>query len=471
MNSLLASALSLALLGSVVHAQVRVEGRVTNENNSPVAGARVALENIPPTRIFQAVSDPTGKFQIQLATPGDYTLKVEREGFYVVAGRKVSLAATVPGQAAVELQVALQSVYEIKAAIDVKGAPGMIDMDRVTPQATLSSRTLYDVPFPNQNNLRSGLRMLPGVVQDSSGGIHLYGGSENQAEYSFEGFQLNDPLTGRFDARMSLESIQSVDVQASPAGTEMGRGAAGNMMLHARTGNDQFAYSATNVFPGFDSGAGYHVSSWTPRGNVSGPWKRGRAWFFNTTELQFVRTIVPQLPANQNSSKSWRFNNLLHNQINLSQRNILYIGLLFNYFNAPQNGISFLDPRQTTVNRNSDQWFGYVKDQHSFSRSSLIEFGFASSLTHSLEVPQGTDPYLITPTGRLGNAFANARRDANRQQGLVNYFLPVFHWLGEHRLKAGADIVNLSYEQNITRSGIDYLDNSGAILRAITFTG
>ncbi len=453
------------------YAQVRVAGRVTNETNSPVAGARVTLEDVPSTKIFPAVSDPTGSFLLQLPAPGVYSLRVDREGFYVVSEPSITVPATAPEAPPFELHIALVSIHEIRTSIEVKGDPGMIDMDRVSPQTTLSSRTLYDVPFPDQNNLRSGLRMVPGVVQDSSGGVHLFGGSEDQAQYSFEGFQLNDPLSGRFDARMSLESVQSVDVQASPAGAEMGRGAAGSMMLHARTGGDEFKYSATNVFPGVDIGQGLRVSSWTPRGNISGPWRKGRAWFFNTAELQFIRTTVPQLPASQNSSKSWRFNDLLHNQINLSNRNILFVGLLFNYWYAPRNGISYLDPRETTVNRRSNQWFGYVKDQHSFSRSSLVEFGFAVSLTHSGDVPQGSAPYLITPTGRLGNNYANARQDAARQQGLANYFLPSFHWLGEHQLKTGADIVHLDYQQNVSRSGIDYLNNAGATIRAISFTG
>jgi hypothetical protein len=452
-------------------AQVRVAGRVTNETNSPVAGARVTLEDVPSTKSFHAVSDPTGSFLLQVPAPGAYSLKVDREGFYVVSEPSIAVPATTPGEPPFELHIALQSIHEIRTSIEVKGDPGMIDMDRVAPQTTLSSRTLYDVPFPDQNNLRSGLRMIPGVVQDSSGGVHLFGGSEEQAQYSFEGFQLNDPLTGRFDARMSLESVQSVDVQASPSGAEMGRGAAGTMMLHARTGGDEFKYSATNVFPGVDIGQGLRISSWTPRGNISGPWKKGRAWFFNSAELQYVRTTVPQLPASQNSSISWRFNDLLHNQVNLSDKNILFVGLLFNYWYAPRNGISYLDPRETTVNRRSNQWFGYVKDQHSFSRSSLVEFGFAASLTHSGDVPQGSAPYLITPNGRLGNNYANARRDAQRQQGMANYFLPSFHWLGQHQLKTGADIVHLDYEQNVSRSGIDYLNNAGAMVRAIGFTG
>src|ERR1035441_2201602 len=391
----------IATMCPLARAQARVAGRVRHETNSPVAGARVTLEDVPPTKSFQAVSDPTGSFLLQLPAAGAYSLKVDREGFYIVSEPSIAVPATAPEEPPFELHIALQSIHEIRTSIEVKGDPGMIDMDRVTPQTTLSSRTLYDVPFPDQNNLRSGLRMIPGVVQDSGGGVHLFGGSEDQAQYSFEGFQLNDPLTGQFDARMSLESVQSVDVQASPAGAEMGRGAAGNtvlhardggrmsrggvkavgaqaspagaemgrgaagtMILHARNGGDEFKYSATNVFPGVDIGQGLRVSSWTPRGNISGPWKKGRAWFFNTAELQFVRTTVPQLPASQNSSISWRFNDLLHNQVNLSNKNILFVGLLFNYWYAPRNGISYLDPRETTVNRRSNQWFGYVKDQH-----------------------------------------------------------------------------------------------------------
>ena len=38
-------------------------------------------------------------------------------------------------------------------------------------------------------------------------------------------------------------------------------------------------------------------------------------------------------------------------------------------------------------------------------------------------------------------------------------------------MKTGGDIVHLEYDQNVSRSGIDYLDNAGNILRTITFTG
>ena len=461
-----------ALLLPTSWAQVRVAGRITNENDLPVAGARITVENIPPTKNWQAVSDPTGSFFLQVPAAGPYSLKVDREGFYVVSQPRVDIPAAEPATAPFELHISLQSIYEIRSSIEVSDVDaGSVDMDRVTPQTTLSSRTLYDVPFPNPNSLRSGLRTVPGLVQDTTGGIHLYGGSEDQAQYSFEGFQLNSPLTGQFDARMSLESVESVDVQSSPADAEMGRGDAGTMLLHARTGTDEWKFSATEFFPGIDMGHGLRIANWSPRAYASGPWRKGKAWFFNTAELQFVRLTVKQLPADQNATTSWRFNDLLHNQFNLSPRNIVFVGLLFDFQYSPYSGLTQLDPRDTALRRESKQWFGYAKEQRSFSHSSLLEVGFASSLTHSTAIPQGDAPYLITPDGRGGNYYADARRDAQRYQALAHYYLPAFYLLGEHQLKTGGDVVRLDYQQTVTRTAIDYLNEAGAVLRSITFAG
>jgi hypothetical protein len=459
----------LLLATSLLTAQVRLTGRVTNETNAPVPGAKITATR--PLKSFEATSDPTGAFELLLPEPGAWALKVDREGFYVFSDPALQIPAPSPDVAPLELHVALQTIYEITNSVVVKGQPGDVDMDRTTPETTLSSRTLYDIPFPDQSSLRSGLRLIPGLIQDSSGGIHLFGGSESQADYTFEGFQLNDPLTGRFDARMSLESVQSVDVVASQSGAEFGRGAAGTMALHARTGADEFQFSSTDIFPGFDLGRGVRVGSFTPRATFSGPWWKGRAWFFNTVELQYLDTVVPQLPAGGNASHSWRVDDLIHNQVNLTPHNNLFAGLLFNYFDAPRNGLTFLDPTETTVNRESHQWFGYLKDQHSFSRSSLIEFGLAASRTHSTATPLGDSPYLITPDGREGNFYENARRWATREQALLNYFLPAFEFLGRHQLKTGGDAVRLDYAQNVDRSDIDYLGLAGTIVRQVSFTG
>jgi hypothetical protein len=466
-----ACCLVVALASPLLAAEARLIGRVTNENGAPIAGAQITAGTAASSTTFEATSDPTGEFILRFPEPGTYSLKVDREGFYVYSEPALAVQLFTPDAPAAELHIVLQTIHEIRTALEVNDKVGLADTDQTTPQTTLSSRTLYDVPFPNQNSLRSGLRMIPGVVQDSSGDLHLFGGAETQAEYTFEGFQLNDPLTGRLDARMSLESIQSVDVAALQSGADNGRGASGTMAMHARTGGDEFKYSATNVFPGIDLGNGLRVGSWTPRGNISGPWIKRKAWFFNTAELQYSDTAVPGLPAGQNTSHTWRGSDLLHNQINLSTRDLLYIGLLYNYASLPHSGLTALDPLSTTLNVRSTEWFGYVKEQHSFSHSSLVELGFAASRSDSRSFPQGDLPYEITPSGRIGDNFSNAARSANRDQGMVKAFLPSFNFLGEHQFKTGADVIHLQYFQNIDRSAIDYVGTDGTILRTTDFIG
>ena len=465
-----------ASLTSLVRAQVRISGRVTNETNAPVAGAKITVapnlgSDAQPSKIFEAISDPTGAFELVVPAPGAYAVKVDRQGFYVFSQEALNIPAPPAGASAFELHVALQTIYELSTSMEVRGRPGMVDMDRTTPETTLSSRTLYDIPFPDQNSLRSGLRLIPGLIQDSNGGIHLFGGSEAQAQYTFEGFQINDPLTGQFEARMSLESVQSVDVIASQSGAEFGFGAAGTMALHARTGGDEFQFSSTDIFPGFDIGRGVRVGSFSPRANFSGPWWKGRAWFFNTAELVYTDTVVPQLPVGGNSYHSWRVNDLIHNQVNITPRNNLFAGLLFNYSYAPRSGLTFLDPVETTVLRESQQWFGYFKDQHSFSHSSLLEFGFSARRTHSRQIPQGDSPYVITPNGREGDFYETARRYATREQAMTNYFLPVFEFFGKHQLKTGGDVMRLDYSQIADRSDIDYIGLDGTVVRQIAFIG
>src|SRR5271157_499754 len=104
----------IASICAPARAQVRIAGRVTNETNSPVAGAKVTLEDIPPTKSFQAVSDPTGSFLLQLPAAGAYSLKVDREGFYVVSEPSIAVPATAPEEPPFELHVALQSIYELR---------------------------------------------------------------------------------------------------------------------------------------------------------------------------------------------------------------------------------------------------------------------------------------------------------------------------------------------------------------------
>src|SRR5580700_10730571 len=130
-----AACLLLAATGApLLEAQVRLSGRVTNETNAPVAGAKVIVAQ--PPKSFEATSDPTGPFELLLPEPGVYALKVDREGFYVFSQPALTIPPPEPGAPAFELHVTLHTIYELSSSMEVKGQPGMVDMDRTTPETT-----------------------------------------------------------------------------------------------------------------------------------------------------------------------------------------------------------------------------------------------------------------------------------------------------------------------------------------------
>ena len=455
------------ILAAIAFAEepVRLMGRVTDKTNSPISGAMILASPVGGVQTLRTQSDPTGFFALTLPSTGDYAISIDKQAFYLHKIESLRIEAS-----PLEIHISLESIHELQTKVEVSASQGSFDMDRTAPQNTLSSRTLFDVPFPNQNSLRSGLRMLPGLVQDARGGIHIYGSAEEQTHHNFEGFQLNDPLTGKLEARMSLEAVESVDAAPGQPSAEFGRGIGGTLSVHARKGDDQFRFSATNLFPGIDTQRGLTLGNWTPRGNASGPWWKGKAWFFNTTELQYINTLVPELP-DQNRSRSYRANNLLHNQFNVTPSNVLTVGLLFNYWFAPRNGLTFLDPHETTVDRRSRQWFGYIKEQKSFKRGALLEIGFASSRTFSRDLPQGNSPYIVSDYGRRGNYYANARREATRDQAVLNAYLPAISLLGSHQIKIGGDQLRLDYDQTVQRTGIVFEGQDSRPVRSVSFFG
>lgn len=447
-------------------AEVQFTGRITSETGNPVKGARITLRaggKVSAT----AVSDPTGAFSCPAPEAGKYQLEVEREGYFLLTRADFDLTGN-----AQDVELELSPVREMVESVDVTATPGAVDMDRTTPQTTLSGNDIQNVPYPSTNSLRNALRVMPGMVQDNRGGIHLHGGAEEQTLYTLEGFQINDPLTGTFETRLSLESIQSLETTAGRPRAEYGKGSAGVLAIRTKTGDDKFRMSATNFVPGveFQKG-GILVGGWTPRANFSGPIKQGKAWFSDSFDIQYINHIVPELPKGADRTPSWRWSNLLHNQVNLSPSNILTVGWLVNYFTAPRSGLSVLDPVETTVDRRSRQWFTYIKDQMYFRRGALVELGYANNRTFGREIPQGKDVYIVTPWGRRGNSFIDATRKAGRDQWLANLFLPAFRLAGEHQIKGGIDLDRISYWQNVQRSGIEFATLDFVPVRRTVYEG
>jgi len=456
----------LAFFAGLACAQIRLSGRVVNDNSAPVSGARVTLES-PSGRVRFAVSDPGGAFWFTLSTPGEYHISADREGYFRLSPRPVQVS-----ESGGEVQLVLNPVREEFQAVDVHAAAGGLDMDRTTPTRNVSGAELLAIPFPSSNSLKNALRMMPGIVQDAKGNIHLNGGNEDQVLYTLNGFVLNDPISGKFESRLGVEAVQSIDISSGRMPAEFGRGAAGALSITTNPGDDKLRYSATNFIPGIERHKSIYLGSWTPRFNISGPIRKSRAWFSNSSSIQYDRLVIEDLPDGANSSSSWRLANVAQTQVNLTPRQILFAGLLYNGWYAPHTGLSALSPMETSIDRRSRQWFASVKDQIYFDRGSFVEFGYAANRTFGREIPQGHEPLRITPNGSRGNAFADATRRALRDQWLVNWVLPSLEGLGgKHQWKAGIDFNRTSYWQNVFRTSYERYRLDGVLLTRTAFGG
>jgi hypothetical protein len=135
---------------------------------------------------------------------------VERPGFFVFADARHAIEA-----GSQQVTIRLNHLQEFADKIDVTYSPPAIDPQRTSERKELTNTEIQGVPYPAPQDFRNALPLLNGVVQDNAGRVHFNGGDTNQANYTLDGFNISDPVTGRLEARINIESIQSMDLEGS----------------------------------------------------------------------------------------------------------------------------------------------------------------------------------------------------------------------------------------------------------------
>ena len=445
--------------------QAVLTGRVVDDNDAPVADARVTMRRGTEAPI-ETHTSPTGAFRIDLPAAGDYLAGAAHEGYFELTGRPVRVEA-----GGSEVTLVLNAQREVFQSIDVGALPNSVDPEQTEREQRLSGTDVNNVPYPASNSLRNSFKLIPGVVQDPTGSVHFHGGGQYQTQYKLDGVDITNPIDGRYDTRLAVEGVRSVDLSVARETAPNGRGSAGVLDVQTDNGTDQLRYTATNFIPGLETRNGFAISDWTPRAGISGPLVKGRAWFSDSFDGEYNSGFLSGLPKGQNTNPSWAAGNLLHTQVNVAAGNILYSDFLGNFDHATHLGLGPLDPVSTTSALTDRQWLIAAKDTQSWGAGELLEAGVAWHSIYRSQAPMGDQPYVLSPTGRSGNYFLNSQQDGRRAQAFVNYFPRARRLAGRHQLQIGADTQWLDYSANNRRSGFTVLDASGQPLYATTFVG
>ena len=450
-------------------ADVTLSGRVTDENDAPVRAARVTVRpaavpaTAPSASSSGAETDATGAFSLTFRAPGDFLVSVEREGYYALKDRAVHV------EGFQELTLVINSVREVFQSENVNAETSPVDVGQTQSQERLSGTEVNDVPYANSHSLLNSMKLIPGVVQDATGAIHVNGSSENQVLYLLNGFNITNPISGQFQTILAVEGVRSVDLSSGRSSPEFGKGSAGVLGINTENGTDALHYTATDFLPGLSVQEGLRLGNWYPRLGISGPIVKGRAWFSDTFDSEYNQGVVTGLPSGQNTRSGWAGNNLLHLQVNVTPSNILFADFLVNLDNEDRIGLGPLNPVSTTSTLRTREYFGGIKDQEYFGHGALLEFGYAHNYVSGTQTPQGQNLYILAPDGNSGNYFVNSAQSAVRDQALIHAYFPKFQFAGSHQIEAGADSDWLHYDANMRRTGYEVFGLSGQLISETLF--
>jgi len=434
---------------------------VVDQNGALVPSAQVTIQE-PGQPAFHTITDYDGHVSWTLRQSIPYSIRVEKQGFYLTTEN--GLAPDVHS-----LRVVLTHQEVLQQEVNVHASTPGIDTQQISNQITLAVPEVVNIPFPTNRDIRNLLPFTPSVVPDEYGQVHVAGGETYMTLDTLDGFDIRSPISGDLSLHVSTDAVRSIDTETTRYPVEYGRSTGGVIAFTTGTGDNKFRYDATNFVPSVRNLNGLRFDTFEPRVTFSGPIRRNRLWFFDAVDMRYSDTYIPELPTNANTNHLIEGSNLIKFQQNLNSRNTLTANLLWNVFHSPYDGLSAINPQQSTDKHDIIAWFPYLLEQHSFRNNILVNTGFGVLRYREGFEPHGNLPYDVTPELPSGSDFESATGRSQREQGYINLFFPPIHKIGSHELRAGINLDHLGSRENETFAPINYLREDGSLLRRSVF--
>ncbi len=162
----------------------QINGRITDESGSPLAGASVVLEN----SMYGSTTDSYGNYSISKVKSGIYTLSVSFIGF-----EKKSLEINVDKDLTVDLSLTPSSIMGEEIVVNATRASNKMPIAQTTlsKEDIKKNNTGFDIPYL--------LEMIPSVVATSESGtgvgntaFRIRGTDLSRINVTVNGIPLND---------------------------------------------------------------------------------------------------------------------------------------------------------------------------------------------------------------------------------------------------------------------------------------
>ncbi|NOT47394.1 MAG: TonB-dependent receptor, partial [Acidobacteria bacterium] len=299
--------LPMFVLGQSQATTGTIQGIVSDPNGAVVGGASIVVRNTETGFERTVTSNSGGFFTAPLLPLGKYRVTTNASGFapYVLENVDVTVGQTLALNIAVKVGSATETV-------DVSADAEAVDTARTELSTQINERSVENLPINRRDFSRFAL-LTPGVsiVQGPDGDeITINGQKGIQNNVSIDGADANNPFFGeqrggqRPAFTISLESVKEFQVVPVGASAEFGRSSGGFINAVTKSGTNSFSGAAFLFFRNQTlSGqnpdavaAGLPTEDFTNYqfgGNVGGPIKKDRAFFFVAYERNDGKSSKP----------------------------------------------------------------------------------------------------------------------------------------------------------------------------------
>ena len=412
------------------------------------------------------MSDGAGFFSIPNLTSGEYTVEIEKRGYFVLAGQRIQLAAE-----SGEFTFTLNHEEEVRERVDVTVNENRIEPATTQSSESLSSTEIRDIPVASSHDLQQSLVAMPQVVRDNLDLIHIAGARNNQAQYLLDGVEVGDPASNGLNARMIVEAVRSTELQTGRFGAGYAHPAAAVLSYETKEGDDRWRFGSTDFIPAISVQKGLQLGSFYPRVEFSGPVVKDQLWFSQSFDLLHTLGIERGLPPGAlDQTEQWGGDSWSRLLWKISTDSSLHVSFLSNVEEDSSLGLDALHPQSTTTDGTTNRTFGSVKEQ-SYIHKTLLEFGVGVEHTTEDMIPQGTAPYVLLVNSTEGNYFQRLKQESHRYQAFSDAIGTPRYWFGAHTLSAGANLSSVDFSQTAQRGEIQALRSDQTLARLTTFTG
>ena len=404
--------------------------------------------------VFRDIPPGLGQFVAVLPGYEDHTV----QNVLIVAGEET------------RLEVSLQ-LARISESVVIEGVVPNSVANEPEHVVTLTPEQLDALPLPS-DRFQESFQLVPGVVRDPEGRLSFNGARPSQSTLLVNGVNVTDPVTGEFAVELPLKAIKAVEVNSLPYSAEYGRVTGAVAKIETRGGTDEWDWDYGNFWPSFNfrDGTIQGIRSFVPQVQISGPIKKGKAWFSQGLAYRFVRSRVYDVAAGEDERVLESYDSFTQLDFRFAEKH--HVTTTFSYFplEVDNLGLNALVTANATPDFNSKGWNLAVSQRSFFSRT-FVETIVAVKTFDVRVGPKGDAPSRLTPEGLRGNYFNELDRDSLRIEVASSFTHAPPDLFGEHIMKIGGNVSYTSFTGTDIGRPVEFLDNGGRVIQRVEYIG